>query len=517
LKFQFQEQSFTGTQTIYMQHLILCLIFSLYSATLLFSQPIIQWQKSLGGSGGDRVNRIIQTTAGDYVALGETTSYDYDIFENNGGIDTWVVKLDPAGNIIVSKNYGGAWNDVAQSIAQTSDGGFITAGYSESGENNSKTAEAWILKLDSNLNLEWEKSFGENYEDYAYSILQTADGGYLFGGSSHAFNAPFQAWLVKLDISGNIQWEKKLGGSDSDYAKIIIATNDGGYMVAGETQSHDGDVTGHHGALDIWLIKLDADGNTVWERAYGGSDGDLFPDIVQTQDGGYILSASTRSNDGDIVGLFRGENDYWIVKLDAIGNILWQKVLGGAGIDQPKGITQSSDGSLFIVGMTYSNNGDVHLNHTGSEAWLLKLSDQGNIEWNKTFGGSSNDWGEAITATNDGGCIIGVQSYSTNGDVTGNHGSMDYWIVKFNSNTPTEDPENKLLWNISPNPTTGGLYLKSEENEAISTVTVSNLLGIQLITTSASNIDISELPTGLYTITVQTKDGKIAQKKVVKQ
>ncbi|MBM7560374.1 Ig-like domain-containing protein [Marinitoga litoralis] len=229
------------------------------------------------------------------------------------------------------------------------------------------------------------------------------------------------------------QWQKTFGGSDLDSAHSIEQTTDGGFIVAGYTKSNDGDVTGNHGlySYDYWIIKLDENGNLEWQKTFGGSDSDSAHSIEQTTDGGFIVAGYTKSNDGDVTGNHGGA-DYWIIKLDSNGNLEWQKTFGGSNWDYAQSIEQTTDGGFIVAGYTWSNDGDVTGNHGlySYDYWIIKLDENGNLEWQKTFGGSDSDSAHSIEQTTDGGFIVAGSTRSYDGDVTGDKGDYDYWIIK---------------------------------------------------------------------------------------
>jgi len=405
-------------------------------------EPLVEWQKALGGSGNDWAESIQQTNDGGYIVVGFATSNDGDVSGNHGLEDYLIAKLDTEGNIEWQKALGGSLDDYAYSVQQTSDGGYIVAGYTQSndgdvsGNHGELGYDYWIVKLDSNGNIEWKKTLGGSDYDKAYSIQQTNDGGYIVVGHTWSNDGDVSGnhggedyWVVKLDSNGYIEWQKALGGSNYDNAYSIQQTNDGGYIVAGWASSTDGDVSGNHGGLDYWIVKLDAYGNIIWQKCLGGSERDWAESIQQTKDGGYIVAGYTESNDGDVSGN-HGRADYWIVKLDAYGNIIWQKCLGGSDDDWAYSIQQTNDGGYIVAGWASSTDGDVSGNHGGLDYWIVKLDSNGNIIWQKALGGSDYDYAYSIQQTNDGGYIVAGRTYSNDGDVSGNHGGWDYWIVK---------------------------------------------------------------------------------------
>ncbi|MDR0647870.1 MAG: InlB B-repeat-containing protein [Synergistaceae bacterium] len=411
------------------------------------SPPGIQWQRSLGGSSYEVARSIQQTSDGGYVVAGISQSNDGDISGNHGSYDCWVAKLDAGGNIVWQKSLGGSNSDAAYAIQQTSDGGYIVAGISQSNDGdvsgNHGSNDYWVVKLDAGGNIVWQKSLGGSNGDIAYSIQQTSDGGYIVAGMSFSNNGDItghhgirDCWVVKLDTGGTIEWEKSLGGSGYDDAHSIQQTSDGGYIVAGISDSNDGDVTGNHGNWDYWIVKLNAGGTIVWQKSLGGSGNDLAYAIDQTGDGGYVIAGQSESTDGDVSGN-HGDMDYWVVRLDASGNIQWQKSLGGSDNDQAHSIRQTSDGGYIVAGYSQSTDGDVSGNHGDTDYWVVKLDASGNTQWQKSLGGSDSEMTQSIQQTGDGGYIVAGSSNSIDGDVIGNHGDHDYWIVKLYSDTHT--------------------------------------------------------------------------------
>ena len=293
--------------------------------------------------------------------------------------------------------------------------------------------------------IEWERSYGGSGSDWPRAIQQTADGGYIVVGSSDSQDGDVTLnrgqsdfWVIKLNSDGDIVWQKSLGGSGIDIAFAVQQTTDSGYIVAGASWSSDGDVSQNRGGADAWVVKLDSNGEIEWQKIYGGSRDDMLLDIRQTTDGGFIFTGYTYSNDGDVSGN-HGDADCWVVKLDPRGAIEWQRVLGGSRHDEGNGIRQTKDGGYIVAGSTTSTDGDVLKNNGGQDFWIIKLDVAGNIVWQKTYGGSRNEIGPFIEQTTDEGYIVAGRSFSNDGDVSGNRGSFDYWVIKL-------DVEGNLLW-----------------------------------------------------------------------
>jgi hypothetical protein len=364
------------------------------------------------------------------------------------------------------RSFGGSEEDVANSVEPTSDGGYIIAGFSMSNDGdvpgNHGSFDCWILKLQSDGSIEWRKSFGGSAQDEAHTIQQTRDGGYIVAGSSRSNDGDMSGnhgsddfWVVKLKASGDVEWQKSLGGSGRDVAWAVQQTADEGYIVAGNSESSDGDVSVNHGEADFWVVKLKVNGDIEWQKSLGGSGLDYAHSVQQTSDGGYILAGATLSDDGDVPRKPKrgGGGDYAIVKLKANGDIEWQKSLGGSGTEFAYSVQQTSDGGYIIAGSTESNDGDVSGHSPGKvekflrgtftmyslDSWIVKLKADGTLEWERACGGSKKDNARAVRQTNDGGYIVVGSTSSNDGDVSGNHGNVDdVWIVKLKADGAIE-------------------------------------------------------------------------------
>ena len=271
--------------------------------------------------------------------------------------------------------------------------------------------------------LQWQKCLGGTSDDIAQSIQPTPDGGYILAGQSSSNNGDVSgnhgsadAWIVKINSTGSLQWQKALGGTSNDGASSIQPTPDGGYIVAGYTASTNGDVTGNHGGGDNWVVKLSSTGSLQWQKALGGTSSDWALSTQPTPDGGCIVAGFANSTNGDVTGN-HGNGDAWVVKLSSTGSLQWQKSLGGTGEDMADSIQPTPDGGYIMAGYTTSSNGDVTGNHGGRDAWVVKLSSTGNLQWQKCLGGTSREDNSSIQPTSDGGYIMAGSTVSINGDV----------------------------------------------------------------------------------------------------
>jgi Flp pilus assembly protein TadD len=349
------------------------------------------WQKTFGGSDLDNAYSVQQTSDGGYIIGSSTESY------GAGNRDVWLVKTDSSGNKLWDRTFGGTEYEETQSVQQTSDGGYIIAGVTES--YGAGGSDAWLIKTDSSGNKLWDKTFGGSDLDNAYSVQQTSDGGYIIGGLASSNDVR----LIKTDSSGTKLWAKTFGRSSRSslsYVNSVQQTSDGGYIIA---------------AYDAWLIKTDSSGNKLWDKTFGGSDLDNAYSVQQTSDGGYIIAGVTESYGA-------GGSDAWLIKTDASGNTRWDKTFGGSNDDGAVSVQQTSDGGYIIGGWTSSYG------LGGEDAWLIKTDSSGNKLWDKTFGGSDLDNAYSVQQTSDGGYIIAgvTESYGA--------GGLDAWLIKTDAN-----------------------------------------------------------------------------------
>jgi ribosomal protein S11 len=292
----------------------------------------IIWAKTYGGTSYDWASSAQQTSDGGYIVAGGTRSF------GAGGDDIFLIKTDASGNIIWAKTYGGTGYDLAYSVQQTSDGGYIVAGVTWSF--GAGGGDIFLIKTDANGNIIWAKTYGGTSDDWASSVQQTSDGGYIVAGVTWSFGAGyFDAFLIKTDADGNIIWAKTYGGTDWEEAYYVQQTSDGGYIVAGWTGSFSA------GIPDAVLIKTDANGNVSWAKTYGGIGVDVARSVQQTYDGGYIVAGGTNS--------FGAGGDIFLFKADANGNVQWAKIYGGTFWDIDyiaSSVQQTSDGGYIVAG-----------------------------------------------------------------------------------------------------------------------------------------------------------------------
>jgi hypothetical protein len=348
-----------------------------------------------------------------------------------------------------NKVFGGSGEDYFNLVTTTTDGGLLIVGSTRSSDGDvvptgkHRGVSAWVVKLNDSGSIVWQKTFGGSNLNHLSSIISTPGGDYVLAGATDRNDLDTSdkyggadAWVIKLDSTGSIVWQKILGGSENDYANSITTTGDGGYLMAGTTLSQNGDVipSARVRSPDPWIVKFNSSGSIEWQKRLSDvSDTIGVPkSITRTSGGGYILAGNTYTNNhGDVSGP-HGVEDAWVVKLDSSANIVWQKVLGGSSSDYAASIATSSENGYFMAGYTSSNDGDVSGNHGLWDAWVVKLDSTGRLLWQKTLGGSSSDYAKVIIPSSDAGCIMAGYKIIKDGIVTG-IGDNDAWVVKLNA------------------------------------------------------------------------------------
>lgn len=402
--------------------------------------------KTFGGSKNEVAKSVISTTDGGYAILGYTQSTDGDITtKNEDSFDYYVLKFSSDDKLQWSKTYGGSNDDRGSQIIQTFDGGYAIFGYSKSSDrdvtSNAGDRDFWLVKLDASGTISWQKSYGYLGVDVGVTLLQTDDKGFLIAGELDVTSSGGQGntkiankhaggdyWAIKTDENGNKQWSKYYGGNFTDTPRGIAKTADGGFIIAGRSDSSDVDISNNKGTYDFWVIRISATGTLIWEKSYGGSEIDEARGISSTDDGNFIIVGDTRSSDKDVSNN-NGGADLWVIKINPEGTILWEKTFGGSSFDVARSIKKTADGGFIISGSSRSlDNGFT--NQGQNDAWLLKISSEGNQEWQKIIGGSKIDFFHDAVELNNRTIIAVGESESNDGDITTNKGFSDLLIIK---------------------------------------------------------------------------------------
>jgi hypothetical protein len=448
----------------------------------------IAWSSNFGGSSHDYINSIIQTSDGGLISIGYTYSLDHDAIGHYGASDVFVVKTDNIGVLQWSKSYGGSLADTGLDILQTSDGGYILLAQTSSNDGNVIGThigglDIWLVKINSTGSIVWQKCFGGSGSDAGLSIINTSDGGFLTVGSSNSndgdivnFHASDDFLIMKFDSLGNLSWSRCYGGSSMDNARDVLQSIDNNYLVCGYINSIDGDISSNNGGGDIWVLKIDISGNILDSRNFGGIGYERGDRIVEFADGSFAIAGSTGS--ASITG-FHGFNDAWIFKANFNSGILWSNCIGGTGNDAFYGMTKLPDGTCILVGTSNSNNGDITSNHSGSDdIFVAKIDSFGLNEWVVNIGGSNYDFGTDIIYDINGNIVFSGFSNSFDFDFQSNWGGRDAWLVKMSSSTnniSSFESQNNFVY---PNPAQDKLHIEfSKQLNSEATLEMYDLTG----------------------------------------
>jgi len=439
-----------------------------------YAQPDTLWTKTFGGSADEECFSLQMTQDGGYILSGYSESF------GAGDKDVWLIKTDADGDTTWTKTHGGTGEDVGNCVQQTSDDGFIVAGYTRSFGAGQR--DVWLLKTDADGDTAWTKTFGKSGHDHGFSVQQTGDGGYIITGDTFSdASGSLDLWLIKTDASGDTLWTKTFDGTSYERGQSVQQTDDGGYIVTGYTDSHGA------GSTDVWLIKTDELGNEEWTKTYGGDQYDKGYAIKQTSDGGYIIAGFNKSYGPGI-------EDVWLLKTDASGDTVWTKLYGGIENDESKSVEQTSDGGYIVTG--HETSGGSH------NLWIIKTDAAGDTSWTKKLGGDQNDFGNAVQQTSDLGYIVAGTTESSG------NGKKDIWLIRLAHESELSVVSGKLtpngfvLMQNFPNPFNPVTTIQySLDKSGFVTLTLYNVHGREI-----HQLVNEQKEAGLYRTVVDVKD-----------
>lgn len=478
----------------------------IYSTSLL-GQFEPQWTLVTGDTEADVPDITIPAINGGYIMVGISGSSGGIIPENNGSHDIIVMKLCDEGEIEWVKNYGGSEPETSCRIDIVDNDGYIITGGTRSSDgdvqNHIGEEDVWIFKIDLEGNMVWQRVIGGLYNERPRELIKTQDNGYLIGGSKASSSTvnSFDSWVVKLDNNRNIEWELTFGHPHLDNIDDIIQLESGDYIAC---SYFDKDTLTNSAEFDNMVTKIDINGNIISQKYYGGSESERAREIIETDDGGFVTIGQTDSEDGDI-SFNHGEDDIWVVKFDADLNLIFEKTFGGSNNDYAYTAAKLPNGNIAILGQSNSIDGDISSNIGSWDIWLLIISQTGELLFEKTYGSDEEDSGYGVHVINDSELII---SGTTNPDFT--QSLWEIWISKLGigpiSSCITSTIEQADKEQISVTQRNGSAYINIENDSPNSNFKVFDLSGRLLsegeIQTTTQNLNIDLASTGTYIVEV---------------
>ncbi|WP_312351975.1 T9SS type A sorting domain-containing protein [Sphingobacterium multivorum] len=499
----------------------------------------ILWEKSYGGKHSDYLFDAQPTPDYGFILAGSSLSKKTGnkTDDGNGDLDYFLWKMDEKGELDWQKSIGGSGADLLQSVRLTRDGGFILAGTSDSPKGEHKKDEGfgkedfWIIKLNAKGGEQWQRTIGGSGQELLQCVVPTSDGGYLLAGTSSSAKSqkltagqpdPFgksetgfgnlDYWAVKLDSEGKIEWQKTFGGIYADHLRSAVQTRDGGYLLGGSSNSPEsGNKTEKsYGMSDYWVIRLDPKGEIEWQKVYGGDGDDQLQALLQTKDGNFLLAGSSSSATTGNKNASNGKGtDFWLLKIDPSGEIVWQKSYDNGQTDLLTSLEENKDGSLLLGGHAQSETYVTRKkDREGINDYIaIKTDDKGEEQWTRTVGSNGEDILRKVIETRDGGYILAGTSMGTpSRDRYSGQGRNDFWVVKLKDKKKREEKRNPI--EAYPNPTLHYTNVTVGYEFQKGTATVYDISGRQLqhfdITDRTVPVDLGGVPEGIYLIEIRT-------------
>lgn len=517
----------------------------------------ILWEKSYGGKNSEYLFDAISTPDYGFILAGSSISNKggNKSEDTKGNFDYWIWKMNEKGDVEWQKNFGGSKDDFLYSIQVTKDGGFILAGSSYSDSDGDKKGknkgecDFWIVKLDAKGGEQWQQTIGGSGVDRLQSIRNTLDGGYIIGGTSNSEKSVadkngtidiyskkdpckgnLDYWIVKLDKQGKLNWQKTFGGIYVDELKAVEQNKAGEFIVAGYSNSPKSEdkTQDNYGDDDYWVLKLDVQGNVIWQKTIGGNKADNLFALQLTQDGGFVIggSSSSESNNSKIKGNGKGV-DFWIIKFDAEDSIEWQETYDFGKSDVLTSLVENKDGSLLIGGYAQSEKNQLTKSKKlasdteGINDYIaLKINKNGEKLWSKTVGSKEDDILQKLIETRDGGYVLaGTSDGDKSKDKSSKIGATDFWVVKLKDKLKLE--KEKIGLEAMPNPTNAFTNVIVNYYYSYGSVSLYDINGKEVYKKQINGertipVDLSNLSQGIYIIKIKSNIAENAVKIIKK-
>ena len=482
--------------------------------------PSVLWQHRLGGSSDEAWQGVCVSSDGGIVVCGYTASADGDAADGKGGTDAWVVRFSAQGELIWKKRFGGSKLDFANSVINAEGGGFIVAGvsYSNDGDvsGNHGYSDAWVLKLSDQGEKEWSYLYGGECFEEAVSVQTSTAGGYLIAGAScssgnmfpEEYKGLYDGFLFYIRNDGALIWQHHFGGSMNDYFFHVDQSEQGDWMVAGETFSGDGDLQHNNGQADAWLACVTSSGTLKWSQTYGGPGNDRFFNVHCTGNGNLIASGYIQ-RDYDF--------DAWAIKANHEGVVLKEQSYGASGSDYFVGASLTEEGGVLFCGAVSRATDGISGLGTTVDGWILKTDSSLQLEWQFFKGGEETDAFVGITTYQNRIYLSGFTSSESTG-LPAAHGMQDTWVVVLKNDLVNGVPWNEMSSSVKiyPNPVheSGQFVLSYSQSSMVQHMFILSASGEVLRSynqvRNGQLISVAGLPSGSYWIKMIDSRGKIS-------
>lgn len=487
---------------------ILFLLILFINSNFLGQDRSVNWIQNLGGSNNEEATSIFPTSDGGLIISGFSYSNDGLVVSNQGWQDGWLIKTNENGFIEWQQNFGSNGADVIEEVKEVKDG-YIICGWSSSTDqkfiNSNGLEDGFIAKIKKDGTLAWIQSFGGSLMDKLFDVQILNNGdivavGYLMSPEVNLTNTEHKGlldiWVIKLRADGQLIWQNAYGGSDDDFAYNINQTPDNKLIIAGNSESLDGQVGVTKGEWDCWILQIDQDGEIDWTSNYGFGGNEVINDLIVADDS-YIIVGSSNSIDRTNA---HGKYDAWVLEVDMNGQYLNDYSYGSSDNDVINSATYSEKG-IYISGKSGTG--------IASDGWIMQIDNEGEVIFSQIIGGSMSDQFNDIVYVNDALYIAG-SSFSSDGDMIQNFGESDVLVAKLGGENSSEITDIKLF----PNPVTDHLTVVLE-NIGIENVSIYNMTGQVMTTFKANNffqeqINVGDLPAGIYTIQIESQEEMIS-------